>query len=151
MTIGKLMLAASIVALFASPVHAVDTTTTTREAPDLTEVRAKIKAKDFKRALVDLTAMIDKGVQHADVYNLLGFSLRKTGDYTRAYTFYSKALDFDPEHKGAHEYLGELYVETNRLPKAREHLAILERLCPQGCEEREDLEKAIAAASPNAK
>ena len=110
-----------------------------RAAPDLTAVRAKIKAKDFKGALADLSGMIDKGVQHADVYNLMGFSLRKTGDYAKALTFYKKALDFDADHKGAHEYLGELYVETGQLPKAREHLAILERLCPQGCEEREDL------------
>jgi tetratricopeptide (TPR) repeat protein len=146
-TVAKLTMAFCTIAMLASPARAVDTPTT-RDAPDLTEARAKIKAKDFKSALVDLTGMIDKGVQHADVYNLLGFSLRKTGDYTRALTFYLKALDFDPEHKGAHEYLGELYVETNRLPKAKEHLAILERLCPQGCEEREDLEKAIAAASP---
>ena len=41
--------------------------------------------------------------QHADVYNLMG-SLRKTGDYKQAYTFYRKALEFDPEHKGALEY-----------------------------------------------
>jgi Flp pilus assembly protein TadD len=117
-------------------------------APDLTHVRASIKAKDFKAALTELTGMVDRGVQHADVYNLLGFSLRKTGDYTKAKTFYQKALDFGANHKGAHEYLGELYVEIGQLPKAREHLATLARLCPQGCEEREDLEKAIAAAEP---
>ena len=49
---------------------------------------------------------------------------------------------------GAREYLGELYVETGDLPKARDQLAVLEKLCPQGCEEREDLEQAIAAAVP---
>jgi tetratricopeptide (TPR) repeat protein len=118
-----------------------------KKAPDLTAVRAKVKAKDFKSALVDLNIMIDKGVQHADVYNLLGFSLRKTGDYPKALTFYKKALDFDANHKGAHEYLGELYVETGQMPKAREHLAIL---CPQGCEEREDLAKAVSAAAAKA-
>src|SRR5215470_2104884 len=133
---------------FTSPAAFAVDTVVSKEAPDLTAVRAKIKAKDFKSALVDLNIMIDKGVQHADVYNLLGFSLRKTGDYTKALTFYKKALDFDAEHKGAHEYLGELYVETGQMPKAREHLAILEKLCPKGCEEREDLEKAIAEAAP---
>lgn len=117
-------------------------------APDLTRVRASIKAKDFKAALAELNGIIDRNVQHADVYNLLGFSLRKTGDYAKALTFYKKALDFDANHKSAHEYLGELYLETGQLAKAREHLAILERLCPQGCEEREDLAKAIAAAQP---
>jgi tetratricopeptide (TPR) repeat protein len=132
---------------FASPAAFAVDTVVSKDAPDLTAVRAKIKAKDFKSALVDLNGMIDKGVQHADVYNLMGFSLRKTGDYTKALTFYKKALDFDADHKGAHEYLGELYVETGQMPKAKEHLAILEKLCPQGCEEREDLAEAIAAAT----
>jgi len=132
---------------FASPAAFAVDTVVSKDAPDLTAVRAKIKAKDFKSALVDLNGMIDKGVQHADVYNLMGFSLRKTGDYPKALTFYKKALDFDADHKGAHEYLGELYVETGQMPKAKEHLAILEKLCPQGCEEREDLAEAIAAAT----
>ena len=84
--------------------------------------------------------------QHADVYNLMGFSLRKTGDYKQAYTFYRKALDFDPEHKGALEYLGELFVETGQIDKARENVVLLRKLCPAGCEELDDLEQAIAAA-----
>jgi len=124
---------------------AVDTATT-REAPDLAAVRAKVKAKEWKAAITDLNGLVDKGVQHADVYNLLGFSLRKSGDLKTAYTFYKKALDFDPDHKGALEYLGELYVETGQLAKAREHVVLLHKLCPQGCEELEDLEKAIAQA-----
>lgn len=144
----SLILAFCLAMTAASPAALAVDTMVSKEAPDLTAVRAKIKAKDFKSALADLNGMVDKGVQHADVYNLLGFSLRKSGDYTKALTFYRKALDFDAEHKGAHEYLGELYVETGQLPKAREHLAVLERLCPQGCEEREDLVKAIAAVAP---
>jgi tetratricopeptide (TPR) repeat protein len=115
------------------------------DAPDLTSVRAKIKAKDFKGALSELTPMLAT-IQHADVYNLMGFSLRKTGDYKQAYTFYRKALDFDPEHKGALEYLGELYVETGQVEKAKENVALLKKLCPAGCEELEDLQQAIAAA-----
>ena len=112
-------------------------------------MRAKIKAKDFKAALAELTPMLETH-QHADVYNLMGFSLRKTGDYKQAYTFYRKALDFDPEHKGALEYLGELYVETGQIDKARENVALLKKLCPGGCEELADLEQAIASASPRA-
>ena len=103
------LLALCVLPALVSPVKAVDTPTT-REAPVLTAVRAKFKAKEFKAAIADLNVMIDNGVQHADVYNLLGFSLRKSGDPKTAYSFYKKALDFDPEHKGALEYLGELYV-----------------------------------------
>lgn len=148
MSIAKFTLAVWMAITLAAPGALAVDTVVSKDAPDLTAVRTKIKAKDFNSALADLASMIDKGVQHADVYNLFGFSLRKTGDYPKALTFYKKALDFDADHKGAHEYLGELYVETNQLPKAREHLAILERLCPQGCEEREDLANAIAAAGP---
>jgi tetratricopeptide (TPR) repeat protein len=121
---------------------------TSRDAPDLTSVRAKIKAKDYKAALAELTPMLETQ-QHADVYNLMGFSLRKSGDYKQAYTFYRKALDFDPEHKGALEYLGELYVETGQVDKARENLVLLKKLCPGGCEELADLEHAIASAKVN--
>src|SRR5205814_9675328 len=116
-------------------------------APDLTVVRATIKAKDFKRALAELTPMLQT-YQHADVYNLMGFSLRKTGDAKQAYTFYRKALDFDPQHKGALEYLGELYVETGQIDKARENVTALKKLCPSGCEQPADREHGIATAAP---
>jgi Flp pilus assembly protein TadD len=145
-------LAASIVSAVAlttlgpSLALAVDTVTS-KDAPDLTSVRAKIKAKDYREALTELKVLADTH-QHADVYSLMGFSLRKTGDYPAALTFYKKALDFDANHKGAREYLGELYVETGELAKAREQLAVLTNLCPQGCEEREDLEKALASVVP---
>lgn len=139
MTRFSLTLAALLLAL---PAHAVDYTTS-REAPDLTSVRSLIAAKDYRGAIAELTPMLDR-YQHADVYNLLGFSLRKTGDLKQAYTFYRKALDFDPDHRGALEYLGELYVQTGQLDKAKLNLARLEALCPQGCEERSDLAAAIA-------
>jgi tetratricopeptide (TPR) repeat protein len=125
-----------------SPALAVDTMNSP-DAPDLTSVRAKIKTADYRGAVAELKVLADTN-QHADVYTLMGFSLRKMGDYPTALTFYKKALDFNADHKGAREYLGELYVETGDLPKAREQLAILTKLCPQGCEEREDLEKALA-------
>jgi tetratricopeptide (TPR) repeat protein len=140
-------LAAGLMLSIAFPAYAVDTPAR-GPAPDLTSVRAKIKARDFASARDELFRLVDAN-EHADVYNLLGFSLRKTGDYKNALTYYKKALDFDPEHKGAHEYLGELYVETKQSEKAKEHLAILVKLCPQGCEERADLEKAIAGVPSN--
>ena len=124
---------------------AVDNVTSS-DAPDLASVRANIKAQDYKAAIEELTPMLTSN-QHADVYNLMGFSLRKTGDYKQAYTFYRKALDFDPEHKGALEYLGELYVETGQIDKAKENEARLRALCPSGCEELADLQKAIGSAS----
>lgn len=137
--------AAALACLFAATALAVDTTVS-KQAPDLASVRAKIKAKDFKAAIDELTPMLEK-VEHADVYNLLGFSYRKSGDLAKAATFYAKALDFDVNHMGALEYQGEMFIELGQLDKAKANLARLVSLCPGGCEEREDLAKAIAAAS----
>lgn len=127
------------------PALAVDTASTS-DAPDLTAIRAEIDAKDYGAAIAGLNGLIDQGVKHPDVYNLLGYSLRKSGDRKTALTFYQKALEFDPDHKGALEYLGELYVEMGDMGKARENVARLEKLCPQGCEELSDLKEAIAQA-----
>lgn len=126
----------------AAPAFAVDNMEST-DAPDLTSVRAKIAAKDYKGALEELRGLAEDN-QQADVYNLLGYTLRKTGDFKTSLTYYTKALEMEPDHKAAREYLGELYVETGNLPKANEQLAVLGKLCPNGCEELDDLKSAIA-------
>ena len=126
-----------------APAYAVDNLSSA-DAPDLTSVRAKIKAQDYAAALAELRDLAED-TQQADVYNLLGFTLRKTGDFKTSLTYYTKALELQPDHKAAREYLGELYVETGNMEKAREQLAALSKLCPNGCEEREDLLKAISA------
>jgi tetratricopeptide (TPR) repeat protein len=127
------------------PAYAVDNMQST-DAPDLTSVRAKLAAKDYAAALTELRDLAED-VQQPDVYNLLGFALRKTGDFKTSLTYYTKALEMKPDHKAAREYLGELYVETGNMDKAKEQLAELAKLCPGGCEEREDLQKAINAKS----
>ena len=132
-----------------STAFAVDTQVS-EDAPDLTAVRAKIKAKDFANAIVDLRKMAAT-TDHADVYNLLGFSMRKSGDMKGAALYYAKALDFDPEHKGALEYQGEMFVQLGRMDRAKVNLFKLVKLCTTGCEEREDLEKAIADAENSLK
>jgi len=145
-TLATLALFAGLgLALPSAPVRAVDNMSST-DAPDLTSVRAKLKAKDYAAALAELRVLAED-VQHADVYNLLGFALRKTGDFKTSLTYYTKALEMQPEHKAAREYLGELYVETGNMAKAKEQLAVLAKLCPGGCEERDDLQKVINAKS----
>jgi Flp pilus assembly protein TadD len=144
-TLVGLTLAAGLGFAPVLPAYAVDNMEST-DAPDLTSVRAKIKAKDYAGALAELRD-IAEDTQQADVYNLLGYTLRKTGDFKTSLTYYTKALELQPDHKAAREYLGELFVETGNLDKAKEQLAALQRLCPDGCEEREDLQKAIDAKS----
>jgi len=105
-------------------------------------VRAKIQAGSYGAALEELRGLAED-TQQADIYNLVGYTLRKTGDYATSLTYYTKALQLQPDYRPAHEYLGELYVETGNVGKAREQLAALVKLCPSGCEERQDLEKAL--------
>jgi len=146
-TLGLMLGMTIAAATFSSSAFAVDNMNS-NDAVDLTSVRAKIKVKDYKAALNELRGLAED-TQQADVYNLLGFTLRKTGDYTTSLSYYTKALDLQPDYKPAREYLGELFVETGKLDKAREQLAELTRLCPNGCEERADLAKAIAAKTGN--
>lgn len=111
---------------------------------DLARARAMIKAKDFRSALTELR-LLEGRLDHADLYNLLGFVYRKTEDYGRAETYYARALRMDPNHLGALEYQGELFLETNRMDQARANLARLTTLCPKGCEELDDLGAAVKA------
>ena len=72
--------------------------------------------------------------------NYLGFALRKTGNFEDAEKFYLEGLKIDPKHVGINEYLGELYIATNRVDKAKERLKILETC---NCEEYSELKNLI--------
>ena len=136
---GLLILSVAV----AAPALAVDDDSEA-SGVDLTSVRSKIAAGDYQHALAELRG-IAEDTQAVDVYNLMGFTLRKTGDYTTSLSYYRKALDLRPDYRPAHEYLGELYLETGHRDQAQAELGTLARLCPAGCEERADLEKALAA------
>jgi tetratricopeptide (TPR) repeat protein len=126
----------------AVPALAVDDDSGTSTV-DLTSVRARIAAGDYPGALAELRGLAED-TQEVDVYNLMGFTLRKTGDYATSLSYYRKALDLRPDYRPAHEYLGELYLATGHRDQAMAELGTLARLCPAGCEERSDLEKALA-------
>jgi len=81
---------------------------------------------------------------HPDVLTYLGFANRKLHNYDVAVSYYSAALKLDPEHRGANEYLGEYYVETGQLAKAKAQLVKLDRICAFGCEQAEELRRWIA-------
>jgi Flp pilus assembly protein TadD len=130
--------------LLAGNAGAVDDPDPLRAATELAPVRARIEAKDYRGAILLLAPILKSDSKNADAHNLMGYSLRKSGDFAQALAHYRKALELDPGHKGALEYLGELYVQTGEMDKARETAARLKTLCPKGCEELADLEKAIA-------
>jgi Flp pilus assembly protein TadD len=82
--------------------------------------------------------------EHADLQNSLGFAYRNLKQYDLAFKHYKRALELDPRHRGAHEYIGEAYLITGDLPNAQKHLAALREICLLPCEELSDLERAIA-------
>ena len=145
-TLGvRLAFAGLIAAVSLAPVAYAADTVQTDTAPDLRSVRAAIKVKHYSEALAELKT-IEVKTPHPDVYSLMGFTLRKTGDRPQAMVYYQKALAADPVHKGALEYQGELFVEMGQIDKAKENLAKLHKLCVFGCEEETDLKEAIAHA-----
>ena len=138
------------IGLAAMPCLAVDTGGggDSSDGPRLSDARVHIAAEDWTEAIAVLRTIVATDGNDADALNLLGFSLRKSGDLKNAEGFYLRALELDPSHKGANEYLGELYVEIGQIEKARERLETLARLCGNTtCEEYEDLAKAIATAT----
>ena len=112
-------------------------------AASLDAAQAKIKAGDYRGAIPILTDLIKANPNNADALNLMGFSLRKTGQSDLALQYYNKALSLMPKHLGANEYLGELYVELGQMDKARERLAILQAACGN-CQQAQDLTAAIS-------
>ena len=94
-------------------------------------------ARLFKRAEV-------RNPDHADLQNILGFSYRNLKQYDLAFKHYKRAIEIDPRHRGAHEYIGETYLMTGDPAGAERHLAALKEICLLPCEESKDLERAIA-------
>lgn len=112
---------------------------------ELIQARQRIAAEDFAAAEILLLQVRGRTPDDPDVHSLLGFSTRKLGRLDEAYAHYEVALRLDPAHRGAREYLGELFLQRGEPARAKEQLAELERLCPTGCEERAELAAAIAA------
>jgi len=92
-----------------------------------------------------LEVTVQKTPDDADAWNYLAYATRKNGDPAKSIPLYEKALAIDSRHLGAHEYIGEAYLQLDNLPKAKEHLARLNKLCFFSCEEYRDLKKAVQA------
>jgi|RhiMetdeSRZDD1v2_1073273.scaffolds.fasta_scaffold234756_2 tetratricopeptide (TPR) repeat protein len=118
---------------------------TVREDPDYTAAVKAIKANSFATAIPLLEKVTSKDPKNADAYNWLAYAVRRNGDPAKSIPIYEKALALDPKHRGAHEYIGEAYLALDNLPKAKEHLARLDKLCLFPCSEYRDLKKAVEA------
>lgn len=142
--------AAALLALVAlSPAWAADTPEPTAKADKLTAARAQIAQKNWAGAVAELKKVNDTG--GADWNNLMGYSLRRSEapDYAAAENYYNQALRINPQHRGALEYSGELYLITNDLPKAEARLAALDKACALPCDEYTQLKKSVARYKAN--
>ncbi len=97
--------------------------------------------KRYEKAQALLIKSNKKKPLQADTLNYLGFTTRKLGDYENGEKYYLLGLEIDPNHVGINEYLGELYIATNRLSLAKERLKVLESC---NCEEYNELKEIIA-------
>ena len=89
---------------------------------ELAKVTILLNANNFKQAISDLKVIDSEFKNNADVNNLLGYSSRKLKQYKPAATYYEKALKINPNHLGALEYQGELFVLTNKVSAAKKNL-----------------------------
>ena len=96
--------------------------------------------KLYSKALEKLQKAYKSDKKNPDILNYLGFTLRKTGKLKEAEKYYLAGLKINPKHNGINEYLGELYVKTDRLELAEERLAVLKNC---NCEEYEELKEVI--------
>ena len=97
--------------------------------------------KRYMKALKLLIKSNKSKPNKADTLNYLGFTTRKLGDFETGEKYYLQGLAIEPNHIGINEYLGELYVATNRIDLAKERLKIL-KSC--NCKEYESLKQIIA-------
>lgn len=111
----------------------------------LQRVEQLVGAQQWQQAEALLRDLRQDAANSADVWNWSGYVARKSGRLAQAFPYYDKALRLDPEHRGAHEYLGEAYLQNGEPQKAQEQLRILQGLCGR-CEEADDLSAALRAA-----
>ncbi len=116
---------------------------------DLASAWEKIELNNYRGAILLLQDVLAVESDNADALNLLGYSHRKLGNKDKALGYYTQALEIDPKHKGANEYLGELYLEMKDVAKAEERLAVLGSACAMKCEEYAELKAAIDAFKAN--
>lgn len=141
-------------ALAAPAAPAADPATTGWNFPTVEDGRAAyadavglINQERYAEAFASLERTQEAVGPHADILNYMGFTSRKLGRLDDALAYYGEALRLDPNHLGATEYLGELYIQMGQLDRARTQLARLDQLCAYGCAQREELARWISDAA----
>ena len=114
--------------------------------PVMEAIEAAAAKSDWPRARELARDGVAKNTASADYHNMYAYTLRMGAGPQMDLVFkhYNEALRLDPKHRGAHEYLGEAYLQTGNLEKAKEQLQTLDKLCFFPCKEFSTLKKAVA-------
>ena len=111
--------------------------------PDYAAGKKAIEEKNWTEAIERLAKAAVRDPDNPDLQNWLGYANRKLAKYDLAFKHYQRAIELDPRHRGAHEYIGETYLLVGDVAGAEKHLAALREICLLPCEELGDLERAI--------
>tara|TARA_B100000965_G_scaffold402239_1_gene427748 strand:+ start:2121 stop:2606 length:486 start_codon:yes stop_codon:yes gene_type:complete len=124
-----------------TPKYFTDAKKLVKRAGKLEKKEKNDKAKKlYSEAFIKLEKAYSSDKNNPDILNYMGYTSRKVGNFEQAEKFYLKGLSIKPDHNGINEYLGELYVQTNRIEKANERLEVLKNC---NCEEFQELELII--------
>ena len=119
-------------------------TVSTPEDPNWKAAKRLVAAQDYDGAMPLLQKVVAADPKNADAFNYLGYVNSRKGETEAALRYYQQALAIKPSHRGANEYLGELYLKLGDLPAAEARLKVLDSACFFGCSEYTQLKKAIA-------
>jgi len=148
------LIIAALAAALSTPAFAMDTPKPDPKEPEkkgavsqpLDQARVAIAREDWTGAQSLLRDIVVRQPQNADAHNLYAYSMRKgpAPQMDLVFRHYNEALRLNPQHLAAREYLGEAYLMTGNLAKAKDLLAELDRLCKAGCVEQAELKRSIS-------
>ena len=151
--LGATLVAALAVALIAVADPFESIPDASARDPDYAAGKQAMEKKDWTEATKRFSIALKRDPDNPDLQNYLGYTHRNQKQFDLAFKYYKRAIELNPRHRGAHEYIGEAYLMTGDLASAEKHLAALREICLLPCEELDDLDKAVAAyrAKPRAK
>jgi Flp pilus assembly protein TadD len=134
-------LAASAAGSFAEP-YEVDPDLAARDE-DYAAGKRAVDRKDWSEAVRRFKLAERRHPEQADLQNILGYAHRNLKQYELAFRHYQRAIEIEPRHRGAHEYIGETYLLLGDVGGAEKHLDALRQICLLPCDELHNLERAV--------